>query len=369
MAVMGVNLILGNLGKAGGLVPRSEIPVQTGFSESELAPVVALHDVPDRSIRLLFIEDPGTSLPIAWEAIERKLSGDHPIIVALSPYLTGLSRRADLFIPTPAPFEALTDTPPPPHAVTASFAVAAPLLAPPAGIVDPVGILSGLFSTSGTSEEFLRERVEAIRKQGRGTLFSYQDGSYADVNSFDSSEKFWNTLVAGAVWLDGMKPAGPLSGVSLLGKGSEGGLRMRESALRPERLAAETDSRFSLLLLPFVYTPGGGVGQISPLLTKVYQESGLRFTSDKAVIEPATAAAAGLEDGDLAYVETQRGSHTMRITVDSSVLPGVILASVGPDPVAFTREGLEFGQNSLPLIELDADGAWTPTAAALRKAS
>jgi anaerobic selenocysteine-containing dehydrogenase len=139
--------------------------------------------------------------------------------------------------------------------------------------------------------------------------------------------------------------------------------------LRPERVAAGKDSRFSLILLPFMYTPGGGVGQISPLLTKVYQESGLRFTSDIALIEPATAAAAGLEDGDVAYVETRRGSHRMRITLDSSVLPGVIQASVGPDPVALTREGLEFGQNSLSLIELDADGAWTPTAAALRKAS
>jgi hypothetical protein len=253
--------------------------------------------------------------------------------------------------------------------VRASFAVAAPLLSPPTGIVDPVEIVSTLFSTSGTSERFLRARVEAIRKRGRGTLFSYQDGSHADVDSFDSPEKFWNTLVAGAVWLDDMKPAGPLPGVSMLGKGSEGGLRMRESALRAERAAAAVDHRFPLVLLPFTYASGCGVGQISPLLTKVYQESGLRFTSDTAVIEPATAAAAGLEDGDVARVETPRGSLKMRVTLDSSVLPGVIQVSVGPDPVAFTRDGLEFGQNCLSLIEPDADGGWQPTPATLRKAS
>jgi hypothetical protein len=235
-------------------------------------------------------------------------------------------------------------------------------------VADPLEILGELFSVPGTSEQYLRGRAEAIRKQGKGAIFSYIDGSTVDLNSIGSAEEFWTKLVTGGLWLDADRPARPLPSVSLLGKGDNSVDRMTVSALRPERDAASRDSRFPLTLMLFTHAAGASVGQVSPLMTKVFQESGLRSTSDTAVINPVTARSCGLDDGDLAQIETARGSRKMRISIDRSAMPGVITAAIGPDPVAFTNEGVELGQNTLSLVELDAVSAWKPTPAILRKA-
>jgi anaerobic selenocysteine-containing dehydrogenase len=369
IAVTGLNLLLGNLGREGGIISRSEVPVQSDLAESALAPISALNNIPDRSIQLLIIDDPGTAASLPWDAIKGKLSPERSFVVCFSPYLAGVGRSADLLIPTPAPFESFADIPTPPNAMNASFAVAAPLLQQPAGMADPLEILGNLFSVSGTTEQYLRGRVEAIREQGDGTVFSYKDGSTVDVRSFGTAEDLWTKLVSGALWLDIPRTTKQLPKLSLLGRGSNAVDRMTASALNPERYATSRNSRFPLTLLLFTYPGATGVGQVSPLMTKVYQESGLRFTSDVAVIDPDTAKSCGLDEGDFARLETTRGSRRMKITIDRSVMPGVIHAAAGPDPVAFASEGVEPVQDILSLVELDDGCSWKPTAASLRKAS
>lgn len=367
IAIMGLNLLLGNLGREGGIVSRNVVPIQSDLAESVLAPISSLSNIPDRSIQLLIIDDPGTTASLPWEAIERKLSADQSGVVCFSPYFSGVTRKGDILIPTAAPFEAFTDNPVPPFAMNASFTVAAPFLSPPGNVVDPLEILGDLFSVPGTTEQYLRGRVDAILKKGEGTVFGYNDGSMVDVKSIGSPDEFWNKLVTGGLWLDEVRPTRTLPKVSLLGRESNGIERMNASALRPEGDASSRESRFTFMLLPFTYAGGESVEQVSPLMTKVFQESGLRSISDIAVIDPVTAHSCGLNDGDLADLETSRGSRRMKITIDQSVMPHVIHVAVGPDPVAFTNNSLEFTQNILSLVELDNDCAWKPTPANLRK--
>ena len=367
IAVAGLNLLLGNLEKEGGIISRGVIPAQSDLAESGIAPVSTLNSIPDRSIKLFIIDDPGTAAALPWDAIKQKLSPERSVVVCFSPYYAGIGRNADLLIPTPAPFESFVDSPTPPNAVKASFAVAAPLLPLPEGIVDPLEVLGKLFSNPGTTEQYLRGRVEAIWKRGEGTIFSYKDGSTTDMKSIGSADECWTKLVSGALWLDMARPGKSLPKVSLQGKGSNAIERMIASASRPERDAASHDSRFPLTFIPFMYPGGSGVGQVSPLMTKVFRESGLRSTSDIAIIDPGTAQSCGLGDGELAQLETPHGSRKMKIIIDRSGMPGVIHASAGPDPVAFADEGAASQPEILSLVDPDAVCLWKPTPASLRK--
>ncbi len=369
IAIVGLNLLLGNLEKEGGIISINTIPVQRDLDESVLTPISVLKNIPDHSIHLLFIDDPGTATEIPWDAIKQKLSTDHSFVVCFSPFLAGIGWNADLLIPTPAPFESLADSPTPPNAMNASFAIAASIVQQQEGVVDPLEFLGNLFSVPGTTEQYLRGRVDAILKKGEGVVFNFKDGSTVDVSSFGSAEEFWSKLVSGALWLNAGRPARPLPKVTLLGKEINSVELMTASALRSERNAISLSSAYPFTLIPFRHVVGVGVGQVSPIMTKVYQESGIRSTSDVAIIAPYIAQSCGLEEGDLAQIETARGSRKMKITIDRSGMPGIIHVSAGPDPVAFTKEGETLEQNIFSLVEPDPVFSWKPTPASLRKVS
>jgi anaerobic selenocysteine-containing dehydrogenase len=69
---------------------------------------------------------------------------------------------------------------------------------------------------------------------------------------------------------------------------------------------------------------------VSPLLSKVYQESNLRLAPEGVALHPSDARAAGLESGSRARLETACGSAAVDVTVDPAVPPGMVQISGGP---------------------------------------
>jgi hypothetical protein len=89
----------------------------------------------------------------------------------------------------------------------------------------------------------------------------------------------------------------------------------------------------TVTVLPVTPGYGASCGRLSPLQTKLYQESGSRLTSDKVLIAEQTATALGLEDGDKAELQLDDTSIRVIVRVDRGVAPATVLVSSGPDPV------------------------------------
>ena len=70
---------------------------------------------------------------------------------------------------------------------------------------------------------------------------------------------------------------------------------------------------------------------MSPLVAKLYQESGLKPAQACVTLNPDTGRSFGLEDGGAAILRTECGDRRMRVDLDESVAPGVVEAS-GPPP-------------------------------------
>ena len=340
-AVWDLGLLLGSGTWAGGLVRRAELPAPD--QDGPLASLRELNEVADRSVAVLLVDASAGDAAFPWALVERKLVPKGALVVALSPYLAGTAKRADLVVPT-APFlEGVQDLPTSFDAPVATFAVATPLVQPHPGVVDPVAFIRAVAGacgadcpgTWGTSEALVKARAAQIHRSGRGGLVAFEDGAVTRTAAVPSPDAFWAALKSGARWQDESLAPMPETRFSLLG-GVAGELA-RVAANAGTTMRA--DARRPLTLLPRGRRDVTASAAVSPVLTKLYRESGLRRSPGTAVVSPETAGALGVRAGRTAVLETVAGRIPVTIALDAGVMPGVVEVSVGPDASALGDRG------------------------------
>jgi menaquinone reductase, molybdopterin-binding-like subunit len=370
IAIAGLNLLLGNLGKPGGVVGRNEIPVAAEMQSAAAVPATEWTKLPDRSIRVLIMDAAESGNALSWPLIEKKLAPERAVVVSLSPYMAGNAKRANFLIPAPAHLESLQEITTPGGAVRASFSLSVPLLAAPEGATDPVDFVRSLATAAsvslagGSAEDLLKSRASAIYRNGRGEIFDIADKRVRDIKEAGSVEKFWDILKAGGCWIDAKPEMQPSSRFSLLGKSAQGFEKL--SQIAGGRLQSPTAKEYPLVLMPFGWRVAVGNGQVSPVMSKLYQESGLRSLANQAFLNPDTGGAVGLEDGKQAIIVTQQGSMFVTIRFDSGVMPAVIHVAVGPARNG-TESMNEIDENILQICQVESDATWRVTQAQVKK--
>jgi anaerobic selenocysteine-containing dehydrogenase len=286
---------------SGTIIRRRETPVPAEWRQ-KAAPVIGLASLPDRSVRVLLIDEsaPGEYLP--WNAIERKLVPDNPVVVAFACSREGYGRHAQYVLPVGIYPEVAGDIPPAVDSVAATFRLSSPLVAAPSGVVKPeefVAAAAGL-SIGNT----LRERADAIHKSAGGTLFTYADAKSVTLKDVAAGD-FWKALNSGGCWID-----------SLDDKASAA----RFAAAAAESMPADDAELPLAVIISRELTPA------SPILSKVYQESNLRLAPDSVALNPSC----GLEDGTIAVLETLLGKCRVGVKLDAGVPPGAVQVSASP---------------------------------------
>jgi len=370
IAIAGLNLLLGYLGEPGGIVGRSEVPVAAEMRNAEAASPSQLAAIPDHSIRVLIMdaEESGNSLP--WQLIEKKLVPERAVVVSLSPYLAGNAKRAHYLVPAPAHLESIQEIPVPAGAARSSFSLSAPLLAPPEGATEPMDFVRILATAvnipiaGGSGTDLLKGRVEAIYQNGHGEVFDVADTKLIDIKELGSAENLWDILRAGGCWIDTKRETLASPRFSMLGKSSQGFEKL--SLVTKGRLQSPLQGDYPLVLMPFGWRAAVGNSQVSPIMSKLYQESGLRDLANQAFINPGTGGSIGLKDGEQVVVGTQQGSMPVNIHFDAAVMPDVVHVAVGP-----TANGTEstngFAEDILNICQIDGDSTWRVTPVQVRK--
>jgi len=239
-AVARLNTMFGAAGKA--IAARRETPAPKTWSNA--APVTVIDSVPDRSIRVLLIDESAADGYFDWPVVERKLASN-PVVVTLASSRTGYGRDAQFTLPTAVYPETTDDIPPAIDSPAATFRLAVPLIAPPRAVIDParfIGQFAGIDPGSA-----LRERADAIHASRRGTLRVYADGRSIPLQE-TKAEDFWKALNEGGCWMDDAA------------SGPRPDLRIPTS---PAVVAMTWEMRAAR-------------GPMSPLVSKLYRESNLR---------------------------------------------------------------------------------------------
>ena len=279
---------------------RRETPVPAEWRKAP--PIADFASLPDRSVRVLLIDEsaPGEYLP--WNAIEKKLAADNPVVVAFAWSREGYARHARYVLPVGVYPEIVDDIPPAIDSVAATFRIAAPLVSPPPEVVNVEKFVA---AAAGLSiGDTLRERADAIHATGRGTLVTYADAKSHALKDI-AADEFWKALHSGGCWIDSVDDKAPAA-------------QLR--AAQPEGPPTEQADLPLAVILSRELTPG------SPILSKLYQESNLRLAADRVAMHPT----GGLEDGAPAVFETLLGKRSVVVTLDASVPPGVVQISATP---------------------------------------
>jgi len=300
--ILALNQLTGAMGKI--IVTRREAPVPDAWKKA--AAETQLDAVPDRSIRVLLIDESAPGPYVPWSAIERKLVADNPVVVAFAWSREGYGRHAQFVLPTAVYPEAVDDIPPAVDSPLAQFRLSAALVAAPAGVVNPAEFVAGLAGISAANA--LRERSDSIHKAGRGTLFTYADAKSTPLKDVKADE-FWKALNDGGSWTDAPPERNEIPKLAL---GA------------PATAAGENDLPLAVVMAEPYSVP------CSPILSKVYQESNLRLAPNRAALHPSDAREYGVEEGGKAFLQTRSGKLEVEITLDAGVPRGVVQVAAGP---------------------------------------
>jgi anaerobic selenocysteine-containing dehydrogenase len=297
-----LNTILASIGRPGGFLPRRDFTAATD-----------IETLPDGSIRVLLIEEGAAADPLPWDMLQRKLVTQNPVVVALTPWFDGCAQHADFVIPAPMYLESLDEAPTPAGSTVAGFSLSPALLAAPPKLTPPVEFVLKLAHDSATYPDVLKQRVAAIKKDGRGTVFTYQDANSTNVHDIATAADLWKLMLSGALWLDDPGRTG-LRPVPLTSPGTE-----------TANVPVPTPD-YPLILIAADSPPPHG----SPLLSKLYRESGLRRSITAATVNPETGRDHAVTDGCRAIVKTPVSAFKVQVAFDPAVMPGVIeMAMVG----------------------------------------
>lgn len=300
--VLAWNLALGAWGKT--VLPRREAPLPKEWSKA--APVTPLAAVEVGSLGALLIDESVPGAPLPWAAIQPKLAAD-AVVVAFSWSRAGYARHATHVLPAAVYPEALGDLPPalvaPSVGSAAEFRLTVPLVAAPDGMTDPAEFLSAVAGVD--AKDALRQRAAAIHAAARGSLRTYADGKTSAVKDLKFDD-FWKALNAGGSWMGEVENSGKSPHLATAAPIPDAGDPW------PLRLSTTQPAAPAL---------------VSPLMTKLWQESGLRLGPHRAALNPR----AGFEEGARAVLETPYGRCEIQAALDASVPPGVVLVAETPE--------------------------------------
>ena len=359
--VAGLNLLVGNVGRKGGIVYRRDVPGTDGPGYAE----TALHQVPDHSIGALIMDGMESGATFPHSLLKRKLVEDGGTVVLLSPYLSGHSAVADYLVPTASPWETWEEVPAPPGATSASFSLAVPLLPGREYSVDAYTFLKSLSKASGVNledhgsgESLLRRRAEMIAASKRGMVYAADGSEGKPASSFANGEAIWQSCADGGTWVDDAADASSKPEFSILGQLTDADLA---------RSARMQQAAGSLTLVPFSTRAALSGATISPVMSKVFQESDLRMNGGTVLLNPKTALLFGLKNEDRASVRTKNGLLIARVLCDPTVKPGLLHAAVGPLPNGTPVADEEQSAGVLSLCTIQDDGSWRFTEATIEK--
>jgi anaerobic selenocysteine-containing dehydrogenase len=252
----------------------------------------------------------------------------------------------------------------PSGATQASLSLSVPLLQPPPSAMHPMVFLTKLADAAGiaglpsaTYQSLIKQRIEQLYANRSGMIVSASDGSRRKVADLASADTLWRMMQNGDCWLGHGAGTSRPQQFSALECSSETMLQEigNTCALTPGEL----------ILMPTAWRATADSGSISPVMSKIFQESDLRSISGRVFVNPSTAAAHGVTSGGRAIVQTRIGSAIVTIVESETVMPGVISAVVGPLPNGMTAKDELNNGTILALCDLQQNGTWRATPATM----
>lgn len=386
MAVHSLNVLMGNVNRAGGVLfgdnpplaplggPTLDATARAGLATKPIASPMAAFGAGDQGRRFaeavagrvgspidvlfLYYANPlaSSTHPEVWrEALTRI-----PFVVSFSPFLDETARQADLVLPDLLPYERWQDAPTPASYPYPVWGLAQPLVEPRPGGMHSGDALLAVAQRLGGSvsrslpypsvEEVLKVRARGLFAARRGMTLGdeFERTHYrqmeergwwlAEETEFDA---FWEDLVARGGWTDPFyddtDPARiartPSGRIDLLSSKLQDGLAAAGQGRQPYVLAAPGAAAtrdFPLRLIPYrISTLASGTLALEQWLAEQPTVLPDRQWVPWVEIHPSTAGELGLADNTTVWVTSPRGRYRARVKLFSGTAPETLCAPYG----------------------------------------
>lgn len=322
-----LNLLLGNLGKPGGLRAVPEIaPVVTGgLSRTEMlqADVVEFlmqvdaGKIPAPEVMLIHEANPAFALPEP-ETLGKALA-KVPFKVGFSAFMDETATLCDLILPNTMSLERFEDMLTPYGSAFASYSMAAPVAAPAFDAKSAADVFLGLAGKLGVNlgfgafEEVVAARIAALAESGGYISTEVMPWQAIAAGSAPEGGDLNESLAAGAPWLS-------------VAEVQQSGLSFPVPVLE-KAMPGTPDAAFPFSLVPLALQNIGSAKLATPPsnLTTIRDDE-LKAASLCLAMSSQTASKAGVAGGDMVRVASARGEIAAKVVIDESVMPGTVAA-------------------------------------------
>lgn len=354
-AALGLNLLLDNLGREGGVFAPVSVDLGRSVSEdaSSTPASVLAERLGDGAVDVLLVAgaDPVHALP-AGLGIADAITGVDTVIV-LGSFTDDTALHADILLPVATELERFETAEPGTSAATIAIGVAEPVVEPEGESRHPADILLELASGLGddVAGRFPWDDYEDVVEAAVEAELARLPGG-ADVD--DADDYLDAALERGGIFGEARLDAPP--GPSGSGPQSAGG-----------RFVG-APNEFPFALLPFESVRNGdGRGANRPWMQEMPDPLSTVMWNCWMEIAPTDAEELGVHDGDLVRLTSPQGSIELHAVVDPGARPGVIGVPVGHGYRQYGRYAEGRGANVFDLVgDALVDGTSAPAWAATR---
>jgi anaerobic selenocysteine-containing dehydrogenase len=330
-----LNMLLGNVGRPGGVLPPPEAAPGGAVFTNFLAAL--------GRAQFLFLDgaNPAYTLPASTGVLE--LLGRIETMISFSPFLDDTAAYADLLLPGH-------------HALESAQAVFQPV-SPETGIVLATPFVQPLYDTRAIDD------VLADLAKGQGVTFERLTPRAMAEEALPGGLSWEDAERQGGIW------AGPPAG------SRAGNSRDLEPAFEPAAAAFHGDaSQFPFHFQPYLslqFHDGGGANL--PWMQELPDPVSSAMWGLPVEIDPRTASKLGIKTGDRVRVESPYGKLEAPAYVHPAAIPGVVSMAVGQGHRHFGRYASNRGANPLAILAPEWEKttgtlAWGATRVRLAKA-
>lgn len=359
VAALGLNLLLDNLGRPGGVFAPVRFDLAQGIQprdlgDTSMAQLAArLRGESGPPVEVLFVADadPVHVLPASWELTDTL--GDVGTVVALSSFTDDTTLHADLVLPVNTELERFNAVEPAASVGVRVLGLAQPVLDPLGEAHHPADVLLAVATALGepvagrfpwsSFETLVRTRIEEEQARLPGG---------ADV---DPASYYFDALSRGAIFEQGEPEGAPPGPTDPAPPASE------------SRTEGSPDA-FPFRLLPYPSLKmAEGRGANRPWLQELPDPMSTVMWNSWAELSPADAERLGIHDGDRLLVESPSGSVEVHVVVDPTVRPGTLGMPLGQGHTEYGRYARGRGVDPLDLVgRLEVDGTRASATASAR---
>ncbi len=338
VAVNALNYLVGNLGKAGGLVfnPEPAGPVLHKHQASYRTMLELAKDAQQGNIDILILNgtNPVFTLPSAGF---REALAEIPLIVSLSSFRDETTALADIILPSHTYLESWGDDFPEPGVGFSIGTVSQPVVSPLYNTRATGDIILQLAQRLGMDDTIPWRSMKDCLKDGWRQIYD-RGGPDARAESFES---FWTGVLKAGVWGEKTHRDPAFT----LGEGV-----IDSIGVQPPEFSGSSDA-YPFILHPYLSnTLHDGRAANLPWMQELPDPMTSVVYGSWVEINPSTAKQLGLTEGDLVDIESPHGKIRAPVYVYPAIMPDVIAMPIGQGHDVYGRYAENRGVNPIEIL-------------------